>query len=407
MRAAERSAEEVRAAVVGRLRARQTELVEAIIARVREGALGSAGAEDAEYVAGLRAAVAAAVSYGLQGIDRGAEWAGPIPAAALEQARRAACAGVSLEVVLRRYVAGHTLFGEFVMQEADRGDYPGERSVVRSALRAQASVLDRLLAAVTTEYGSELARAGRSPEQRRCERVKGLLDGGAPERLELDYDFGGWHLGVIAVGPRSAPLLHGLAGDVDRRLLSVAHGQQGVWAWLGGRERFVAPDIERLCVAAPASGDVVLALGEPARGIKGWRLTHRQAQAALLIALRRSRSRAGGVTRYADVALLAFALRDEALAMSLIEIYLTPLDRQRDHGVVSRETLRAYLSAGRSASSAAAALGVARNTVENRLRTVEQSLGRALPTCLAELEVALGLEELDLGRGASISTNDI
>ena len=137
-------------------------------------------------------------------------------------------------------------------------------------------------------------------------------------------------------------------------------------------------------------GGVSFALGEPARGLDGWRLTHQQAQAALAVALRRPRR----CTRYIDVALLATALKDQALAGALIEVYLAPLDRQRDGGVVLRRTLRAYLAAGRNVSSAAAALGVTRSTVESRLHTVEQSLGRLLPACLAELEVALGLEDL-------------
>ena len=140
-------------------------------------------------------------------------------------------------------------------------------------------------------------------------------------------------------------------------------------------------------------GGVLLAVGEPAQGVEGWRLSHRQAQAALLVALRSPRPR--GVTHYADVALLASVLRDEMLARSLIEIYLAPLERQRDGGRMLRDTLRAYLAAGRNASSAAVALGVARNTLESRLRTIEQSLTLPLSACLSELEVALRFEELD------------
>lgn len=101
------------------------------------------------------------------------------------------------------------------------------------------------------------------------------------------------------------------------------------------------------------------------------------------------------MTHYADVALLASVLRDEMLARSLIEIYLAPLECQRDGGRMLRDTLRAYLAAGRNASSAAAALGVARNTLESRLRTIEQSLTLPLSACLSELEVALRFEELD------------
>ncbi len=46
-------------------------------------------------------------------------------------------------------------------------------------------------------------------------------------------------------------------------------------------------------------------------------------------------------------------------------------------------------------SSAAAALGVSRQTVINRLHAVEERLGRPLGACAVEVEAALRLEELD------------
>jgi hypothetical protein len=425
------SVDDARADVVRRLRARRVEVLEAIFARVRDGAFAGAGEADAEYLEGLRAAVAAAVDYLLRELEGGEEEPGPIPAVAFEQARRAARVGVSLDTVLRRYVVGSSLLGEFVMEEADRSELPGARDALRRATRAQAAVLDRLLQAITVEYGEELARAGRSPEQRRYERVRRLLDGGAPEGAELDYELGGWHLGLIATGSGAAQAVRALAADLDRRLLSVEHDRESMWAWLGGREPFTAEELERLVAGGAVAGvgagagaevgggggagvgreagagagaggsvgagagtgvGVVLALGEPNQDLGGWRLTHRQAQAALLVALRRPKP--GGVARYADVALLAFALADEALARSLIDIYLSPLDRQRGGGAVSRETLRAYFAAGRNATSAAAALNVARSTVDNRLHAIEEALGRLLHSCLAELEVALRLEQL-------------
>ena len=320
--------------VVRQLRARLGEIESAIFTGVRDVAFGPVGAQDAEYVAGLRAAVVASVDYVLEEIERGEGRVGPIPGAACEQARRAARVGVGLETVLRRYVVGHTLLEAFVVEEVDRGEFPpGERRVLQGVLRAQASVLNRLLAAVTVEYGNELRRAGRSPERRRVELVCGLLDGGALERPELDYDLDGWHLGMIATGTGVARAVRELAAGVDRRLLSVEQGERSVWAWLGGSERLAFADVERVLAgmdgieAHPPVG-VMLALGEPAREIEGWRLTHRQAQAALLVALRR-RTRPGVLTRYGDVALLANALNDEALARALIDIYIAPLEDSR------------------------------------------------------------------------------
>jgi DNA-binding PucR family transcriptional regulator len=104
-----------------------------------------------------------------------------------------------------------------------------------------------------------------------------------------------------------------------------------------------------------------------------------------------------------DIALLATALKDEALTRTLIEVYLAPLEDSRDGGLVLRKTLRAYFAAERNASSAAAALGVARSTVEYRLQTIEQRLDRTLGTCLAELEIATHLDELDVSPNARVA----
>ncbi len=364
---------------------------------MRDDAFGAVGARDAEYVAGLRAAVAAAVEYVLEGIEHGQEGVGPIPVVALRQARRAARVGVGLDTVLRRYVVGSALLEEFVLEEADRdeqAEHPGAREALRGALRMQASTLDRLLQAITGEYRDELARAGRSLEQRRAQRVRGLLAGGAAVELsevaELDYELDAWHLGVIARGEGAREAVDGLSASVDRRALCVASGEETVWAWLGGYRRM---EVAALEPALSGLGEVSFAVGEPARGVAGWRLTHQQAQAALAVALRRPRP----LTRYADVALLAGVLKDEALAAALIDIYVAPLEDDRGNGVVLLQTLRAYLVAERNVSSTAAALQIARRTVENRLHTIEERLGRTLHPCPVEIEVALELDRIGIG----------
>jgi hypothetical protein len=383
--------------VVRRLRARQAEIEDAVFARVREAVPEAAGDADSEYVRGLRTAVAAAVEFGLTGIEGEADPARGIPAEAVAQARLAARSGVSLEAVLRRYIVGHALLWDYVMQEADRVERMGREGGLREMSRAQAALLDQLVIGVTREHVAELQRAGRSREQRLLERVRMLLAGeplggdAAPRVADADlgYRLEGEHLGVIARGEGAAEALRELAARLDRRLLSVAPGGgRLVWAWLGGQGPFEMPNLEG--VVAGLGVDVCIAAGEPARGLEGWRSTHRQAQAALLVAVRRPRA----LTRYADVALLATALKDDVLARTLVEVYITPLVDARGSGGVLLQSLRAYLAVGCSVSSAAAALGVARKTVESRLRTIEERLGRTLHLCPPELEVALLLEEL-------------
>ncbi len=234
----------------------------------------------------------------------------------------------------------------------------------------------------------EAAVAG-SLEHRHRELVESLLAGETVDASELDYMLDAWHLGVIATGVTADRAMRKLADGLGCQLLAVAGGDGALWTWLGARRRPAVAEVERLFVSGGADG-LSLAVGEPARGIAGWRQTHREAQAALVVALHRPQS----FTRCSEVLLEAAVLRHDALARSLVRNYLAPLENLRIGGQKARETLHAYFVCDRNVSAAAHFLGVARNTVESRLRDIEACLGRMLPTCVAELEVALRLESL-------------
>jgi len=379
------SPQTIRVALVARLRERFPEIEEAVFARVRS--LGEPiRSEDPEYLAGLRAAVVEAVEYGLAGIEGGNEdWSSPPPAAAVAQARRAARYGVKLDTVLRRYAAGDRRLGEFILNESDH--FPAE--ILRGVVSAQGPRVDRLMAAVATEYEHELERIRRSPTIRVAERVQRLLDDDGFAKVDdLDYKFDAWHLGVIAQGGKVEETVRAMALDLDREALSVPRGDETVWSWLGGRRPLAVADVER-CFFAGAPGDMYLAIGEPRRGLDGWRLTHHEAQAALQVMLRQHKR----FTRGIDVLLPAAVLRDRALVESLRETYVRPLDDLGDSGTKLFRTLQAYLVAGFNAESTASALGIDRSTVERHLRKIEDHLGRPLHACHAELKVALELRE--------------
>ena len=380
------SLQEARAALAERLHARRAKIGQEIFAQSRAMS-DRAGAQDAEYAMGLRAAVAAARDFVLAGIELGEDCSGPVPSEVLAQAHRAARTGVDLDTVLLHCAAGHRLLVGHVIAEAD--GLPS--GVLGQVLELQGRLVERLMAEVSIEHKRELKRCRRSPEQRLAELVDRLLAGERPNAEELGYDLDAWHIGVIATGTGAGEALRAAAKSADRQLLAVSHGEETVWAWLGGKRMLAVGELERMVPVAEGA-DVSLALGEPGRGLDGWRLTHQQAQAARLVALHRP---APAHTRYAEDMLLAAALRDETLASSLQEIFLSPLSSMRDGGAASLQTLRVYLSSGCNASKAGSRLGVTRHTVENRLNAAQQHLGRELDSCLVELELALRLEELD------------
>jgi hypothetical protein len=379
----QRSLVEVRASIVEGLRRRCSEIERVVLERVR--VVPGLVEGDVEYLAGLCATVTAVVDYGLVGIEQGKGWYGPIPSVALAQAHRAARSGVGQEMVLRRYVVGFTLFEDFVMQEAERGGLLGQGVALRYIRGTLASLLDRLLASVAAEYAREAKRIDSSPRLRRAEGVRRLLAGEEVDLDGLEYEFDAWHLGLIATGALAEQVIQGLAAQLKRRLFWVSMGEKTVWAWVSGQRRIPSADIE----GAPSSVAVSMAVGEPGQGIQGFRLTHRQAQAALGVALRRPQR----LTRYGDVALIAHWLQDEALARSFIEAHLSPLGNSRNDPAL-RETLRAYFAAEGSIKVAAARLEVDPRTIRNRRRMIEDRLGYLLHTRRAELEVALRLDDV-------------
>ncbi len=384
---------EARIELSRRLNSRRSEIEQSVLARAH--ALSDpARIGDPEYVAGLRAAVSAAIDHGLAGIESAERNQPPVPAALLVQARLAARHGVSLDTVLRRYFAGYALLGDFLIEETENVG----PAVLKSLLRIQATLFDRLLAAVSEEHARERKTRPDTTEEHRAELVQRLLAGERLDPAALAYDLELAHVGLIAKGPGAAEAIREVAGGLDRRLLAVAGGEEIVWAWLGGRHSVAFEEL-RGFASSILPPEASLAVGEPGQGMDGWRLTHRQAKAALPIALRSPE----GVIRYADVALLASILQDDLLATSLRQLYLEPLGCERDGGRRSRETLRAYFAADRNVSSTAAALGVSRNTVTNRLRAAEVRLDRPLSTCEADLEVALRFAGLSERRDSSQS----
>jgi len=127
-----------------RLEARRAEIEQAATARIHAIDDPRASA-DPEYAEGLRAAVSAALDYAIAVVERGEERAPALPPVLLVQARLAARNGVSLDTVLRRYFAGYTLMGDFLMREAKEAGTL-QSAALQDVMRAQAALFDRLVA---------------------------------------------------------------------------------------------------------------------------------------------------------------------------------------------------------------------------------------------------------------------
>jgi sugar diacid utilization regulator len=283
--------------------------------------------------------------------------------------------------------------GRDVPRSLEGVDLSSDTTGLRHLRRTQDALFERLAGAIERGYDEVHDSIAPKPEQQRAHTVQSLLAEepvGFAELAELDYELhAAWHLCMIAVGSDLQPAVERVKRELACQLLQVAQGET-VSIWLGATHKPDEAHLERL-LSANHTVWRVLALGQVRRGIAGWRQTHREAQAALSLALRRQ----GTLVRYADSPLLAAALENKTLARWLTEL-LTPLRGRPDGGVPLLETLRAYIDSECNGTSAASILKVRRQTVTNRLRTAEELLGRELRSCLAALDLALCLAELSV-----------
>lgn len=319
-----------------------------------------------------------------------------VPPAALIQARKVAQTGLTLTAVLRRYLGGYGLFWDFLLEEIHRAEMTEEEraKLLRAASTRLSSAAAQIMPVVAATHAQETTRGAQSREERTSAIAQALLGGAPVDTSELDYDVDADHVGVIATGPDAMRTVQTLAIKQNRPLLRVPRCDGTVWAWLGGTKPVTQTALPDL---SAADSGVRLAIGEPSAGRSGFRKTHRQAQAAMQVALYQRQS----ITRYADVLLLVPAVQDEQTGDALISIYLSPLEEAPEKNPTLKETLQAYLEAERNTSATSARLQVDRRTAMTRLRAIEERLGCPIYTRHAELEVALRLDQL---RGASAGT---
>jgi hypothetical protein len=370
--------------LAARLRARQDEIQHATLARVFS--LSAANARpDPEYEDGLRRAVGAGVELSILVLEGKSEACRHIEVTLLNQARMAARSGVGLDVLVRRYVATHGLVVDFAIQEAGLGLSLED---LKRSLRGLALTVDPLLTAATAAYGDELQSLARR-HGGRLGAVERLLRGELIGEEELGYDLDACHIAVVADGASAMTTLRMASRTLGAAMLAASPSDSLVWGWLGRRKGYEPSEIDEFLKPTDLSR-VVVAIGIPGNGVSGWRNSHRQARAAMEVARRTARR----FVRYSEVALLSACVENDLLEASLRRLYLDPLDDLGDRGHTLEGTLRCYLNLDCNASSAAASLGVSRNTVTARIQECEGQFRRSLTKCRAEVDLALQLRAI-------------
>lgn len=283
-----------------------------------------------------------------------------------------------------------------VLRAIDRYVDPTDRMTTTMEVAQRISALwNRFSHTVAVTYADERERWAHSEMGLRLQVVDRVMNAARVSADEasrqLGYPLAMRHIGsVIRVDTEVATREIDVAG-LARRLAADAGCSNGPLLLQRGHARadvwFPDPAIplERVVAAARWPAGVMMALGEPAEGVVGFRTTYRQAGATCRVA--RLRARNDKVTRYRDVRLVSLISRDIDGAVALAQETLGPLATDDPKMLALRTTLSAHQASGGNISETAKAIHTHRNTVNYRLRQIE----RLLPGGLQNAELACAL----------------
>ena len=325
------------------------------------------------------------------------------PAASLEYARRRAQRGTPLTALLRAYRLGHTCFSDWLLRELARQADDGQliTAATLGMSRIVAGYVDQTSEEIVAAYTRERENWLRNRSTARAARIRDLLSG---ERINvsateatLGYRLRQYHVGVVCwAGDAVANvdnitrLEHAIGRIAENEACSdpvfLPRDVASAWAWLplGIRDTFDAAGAG----VDGVDGDICFAFGDAAKGVAGFRLTHRQAVAAQAVALAAGSAPPRAVA-FGQVAPVAMMLGSADLLRAWVRGTLAGLAADDEHHARLRETLLVFLQSGGSYKATAERLMLHKNTVQYRIRRAEQSLGRPVARDRHDVELAL------------------
>jgi hypothetical protein len=320
----------------------------------------------------------------------------PVPEELLASVRGAVRGGVPLPRLLRMMWTAHFTALDALVAATERVAPPAEAAAEARALTTESfAYVEAFSDAVERRYAVELADWTGSAAAERMRVVEEILADGSVDRgaaeAALGYALGGWHVAVLLTADRPAVRLDAelgrLAGVLDAdATVSLHRSPTLLWGWLHRPGRPDAEPAERIRSAGPLAVGVRVAVGPAADGPAGFRWSHVAAQeAARLAGLGH-----GGVVGHADVAVAGLLTANaEHAGRFALDTLGSRLCTASPKARRLRETLAAYLEAGRSRAAAADRLHVSPGTVAYRVKQAEDLLGESVEGSGRTLMVAL------------------
>lgn len=338
------------------------------------------------------------------------------PADALAYAKDYVHQGLSLQLLLRAYRTAQAPFARMWLerlreQSEAAADLARSFGFFNDWLFAWVAEVERRL---TDVYVSERERWVRGTVAMRAEEVRAILEDLPIDVMRtsarLRYDLEREHVAYIIwtehpdgkLGDLEGHALYGemerLAAEVAETLgasdcLTVPLGRH-LTCWAGSRSSAVFDQLPAGIESATHCG-LHITFGSPARGLEGFRRSHREALRARRVA-RLARHSPGSCVGFSDVALDALLTEEVDEARRFVQRELGSLADDSETARRLRATLVVFFDEKASFVHAAHRLGVHENTIAYRVRSAEERLGRRIGDRQLELMVALRLARLTL-----------
>jgi DNA-binding PucR family transcriptional regulator len=364
------------------------QLVELMLERMRVEVPAYFASEDPRFMDMARESIVANLAAVADGLMSGRDQPAQLPPGAVEEALTAAQQRMPWTLIDRTYRIGHAVLWEQLLGEVESWQLDSSERVdlLRVTSHFIFHYVDHVAGGLAEVHQAERDRQIRGRERRRIAWVREVLADVAGADAAAEYDLGRQHLAAITWGAEPERAITDLGQRLGATVLIVP-GQGGtVWGWLGSTAIAAAwPSLSR---RSPLPANTFLALGAPASGADGFRLSHRQA----LEAARVLRLTGAPLGTYDDLSLEALVLRDERAARDFMQRELGPLLEDGKRTRILLETLRAYTESNWNAASTGARLAVHERTVGYRLATIEERLGHPLAARREEIGIALRLQ---------------
>jgi DNA-binding PucR family transcriptional regulator len=330
--------------------------------------------------------------------------------ATLDVALDGAHHGVPLTVLLRSYRLAHAATTQHLNAILARHvtDPDELNRAIELCSAWMFAYVDAALCLIEDAYTAERDRWMRSAAASQAETI-GTILAGQPIDVEvasrrLRHELQRVHVAAIAwldvheEGRNTLALLEAAIRDIAAAIgsqhpLVQPLGTLSVAAWVSTKGDVPSRVLDELRFQTATAPGVRVAIGEPARGIGGFRASHLEALEAQRIARMAGRPE-GSITRHHDISLRALATANIEAARAFVACELGPLASRDETTQRLAATVRTYLDENGSRGRAARRLHVHENTVAYRLRQAEEVLGRSVDKRTLELRVALAVADL-------------